>query len=264
MSNLVTQYTSTWNRRQLSSDVLSSRDGQLGFVTLNRPHMHNAISVEMWKAIPNRMSKLVAAGSSVIILRGEGESFASGADLEELRNINRAEDAEAIWHNIFACLEYVWSCEVPVVASIHGACIGGGCLLAAACDFRIATTSSKFAIPIARLGLLLDDRTIGRLVTSAGAPLAKELLITGEAIDAQRAYDCGFLNRLAAPDRLYESVSEFAGRIARNVVSTVRICKRSVNAFSGLLPTSEKISDEQVIQSYLSAEFRSRIRQVTT
>jgi len=243
----------------LSSDITCSLNGQIGFITFNRPQVHNAISLEMWAAIPGVMDKLLESGARVIVFLGEGDSFASGADLDELKAIDGEDSARRIWHQILNCFEHIWSFRIPTIAMIHGSCIGGGCLLATACDFRIASKHSFFAVPVSRLGLMLDDRTIGRLVAAGGVPFAKELLLASMSMNAERAYSLGYLNQLVEVGQLNDAVGAFAEQISRNVGSAVEASKRSINIAAGLPERTSQITDEQIVASYLSEEFRKRV-----
>jgi len=214
----------------------------------------------MWRSVPKLIEELIGDGARVIVFSGQGDSFASGADLEELRKIDNADSARELWHAILECLEHVWSCAVPTIAMVHGSCIGGGCLLATSCDFRLASIASSFAIPVARLGLMLDDRTIGRLVAAGGIAFAKEVLLAGATVSATQAVSWGYLHRRVELNKLRFEVMELADQIANNVGSSVAACKRSINACAALPAVGATISDDAVVASYLTDDFRKRVR----
>ncbi len=244
----------------MTSDILVSRDGQKGFIAFNRPQLHNAISLSMWLAVPKMIESLQAEGARVIVFSGHGDSFASGADLEELRKIDSEESARQLWHAILACLEAVWACEIPTIAMVHGSCIGGGCLFATSCDFRLASLASSFAVPVARLGLLLDDRTIARMVAAGGITFAKEMLLTGATVSAAQAKAMGYLHRAVELSKLRFEVMELADQITGNVPESLRACKRAINAAAGLPASSTTVSDQAIVASYLTEGFRRRVR----
>jgi enoyl-CoA hydratase/carnithine racemase len=244
----------------LESTIITERREDAGFIAFNRPHLHNAISLQMWNSIPDAMEKLKQEGVRTIVFTGKGDSFASGADLEELRAIGNADDARKLWHAILRCLEFVWSFELPTIAMIHGSCIGGGCLLASACDFRLASHPSSFAIPVARFGLLLDDRTIGRIVAAGGTQFARAVLLAGATVSADRAQQHGFVHRVVDLGKLEFDVLELARSIASNDPASVRACKRSINESVGLLAPEATVSDETVVASYLTEEFKRRVK----
>jgi enoyl-CoA hydratase len=243
----------------MDTEILSSLEQGTGFITLNRPNVHNAISTGMWREIPKCMQELGENGATAIVFRGQGDSFASGADLEELRRIESHLDAQELWHAIRDCLEYVWSFTLPTVAMIHGACLGGGCLLATSCDLRTAAKSSTFAIPVAKLGLLLDDRTVARVVAAGGVTFAKELLFTASTIDAQRAFNLGYLNRIAAQADLEQETASLLQQMNKNVLTAITSAKHSINHAANLPACDSCTSDNQVVGSYLTPEFRTRL-----
>jgi enoyl-CoA hydratase/carnithine racemase len=177
-----------------------------------------------------------------------------------LRQVADADSAASIWNAILTCLEHIWHFDLPTIAMVHGACIGGGCLLAAACDFRIASHSSSFAVPVAKLGLLLDDRTIARVVAAGGVPFARELLVAARAINAERAYSLGFLIDTVDDEGLSGATSQLAAAIARNVQAAVSSNKRSLNTAAMQAATTPTLANETIVQSYLSEEFRKRVQ----
>jgi enoyl-CoA hydratase/carnithine racemase len=214
----------------------------------------------MWSSIPSLMEQLKSDGARVILFRGAGDSFASGADLDELRQIASEDDARRIWSAINSCLEQIWSFELPTIAVIHGSCIGGGCLLACACDFRIATHSASFAIPIAKLGIMIDDRTIARVVAAGGAPFAKQILLAADGIGAERAYELGFLLDCTDSDTGLEAIAQqIAKQIIRNVGTSVAATKQSINLACGLPALNTRITEQAILASYLAPEFKKRV-----
>jgi enoyl-CoA hydratase/carnithine racemase len=125
----------------------------------------------------------------------------------------------------------VWArLPIPTIAVIHGACAGGGCGLALACDLRLAADDSFFSIPPAKLGLVYSLADTRRLVDLVGPSFAKEMLFTGRRVSAQEAYDCGLVNHLFRAGELDEAAREFALGIAANAQNSVRGAKRVVGA----------------------------------
>ncbi|HEY9774139.1 MAG TPA: enoyl-CoA hydratase/isomerase family protein [Planktothrix sp.] len=244
----------------MASEIVTAREKNVGFITFNRPHLHNAISLEMWHAIPEMIEKLRGEGVQVIVFTGEGDSFASGADLDELRKISNTQDADRLWSAISNCLETVWSCEIPTIAMVHGACIGGGCLLATSCDFRLASFVSSFAIPVAKLGLVLDDRTVGRIVAAGGSVFARTLLYAGATIGARRAHELGYLYSAVELNKLRFEVMELAQAIAGNVQDSVLASKRAINNAANLSALGTTVAHDRIVASYLTDEFKRRVK----
>ncbi len=234
----------------------------IGWLTLNRPGCRNALSIEMWNAIPDKLSNLHDRGAKVIVIGGAGTNFASGADLQELEQIDNYARAQTLWHAISDALEYLYSFDIPTIAMIEGACIGGGLLLSIACDLRYASTTATFGIPIARLGIVLDDDNIARLTYLVGPAHAKEMLFTGDPITSQEARSIGLVNKLEDPADLRSRVEKVAKRLVENGYASIIEAKRSVRratsetARSGLLPQHETV----VVSSYLTSDFRARIK----
>ena len=181
------------------------RRGSTGWLVLNRPERRNARSAEMWRAIPalvQRFSDDVNVRS--IALTGAGdEAFAAGADISEFAaNRDDAEAArryDAMTLDSFAALQ---GCRKPALAVIDGYCIGGGLALALACDIRIASNRSIFALPPARLGLAYPRAGLSQLLAAVSAASAKELLFTARRIDAAEALRIGLVQAVAAPASL--------------------------------------------------------------
>lgn len=239
-------------------DITATIDEGIGWITLNRPQLRNAISRQMWDAIPKALNSLKEAGAKVIIFRGEGYAFASGADLTELSAIGDSEErAREFWVAISTALNTVATFELPTIAMIVGPCMGGGCLLATACDLRYCDSTAKFAIPIAQLGIFIDKANTARLVSLVGRGVATEILLTGNIIAAQRAQEIGLVNAMFPLVQLERMIVAIAEDIKRNVSSSIFQSKRAIAEVCEQLDASE--DDDPVVASYLSQEFRDRV-----
>ncbi len=238
-------------------------EDNIGWLTLNRPQFLNAISQEMWLSIPEAFSQMHTAGAKVIVVSGNHATFASGADLMELEKIDSYAKAQSFWYGIRECLEYVYSFEIPTIAMIDGACIGGGLLLAIACDIRYSSNLATFGVPIAKLGIVLDDANIARLTELVGPAVAKELLFTGDTISSSDALSFGLVNKVVDASDLKALTEKTALKIVGNGYASIIESKRSVRRAGseddklGLLPQHETV----VVSSYLTSDFRTRIRQ---
>ncbi len=235
---------------------------QVGWLTLNRPGYRNAISQDMWRAIPEKLSQMHDNGAKVVVITGAGGNFASGADLEEMEQIDNYARAQHFWYALSEAVDYVYSFEIPIIAMIDGACIGGGLLLSLGCDLRYASTDASFGVPVARLGIVLDDENIARLTYLVGPAFAKEMLFTGDAISAQDALSIGLVNKVEDVTSLRATVEKTAKKIIDNGYASIIESKRSVRratsegARGGLLPQHETV----VVSSYLTSDFRTRIK----
>jgi len=230
----------------------------VGSVTLNRPDFHNAISRQMWRELPDVLQSMKKQGAKVVVFSGAGSSFASGADIGELEKLESYAGAREQWHAIRDCLNSVFNFELPTIAMVNGPCLGGGCLLALACDLRYAAESASFAIPTARLGIVLDDANIVRLLAAVGPLAAKEMLFTGATISSARALEIGLVNGVLNEVQLPQTVAKVAAQIAANAPISMREAKLSVNRALGAIASSPQ-DEEVVIGSYIAPEFRERL-----
>ena len=173
--------------------------GGIGHLVLNQPARRNAISSEMWSAIPPALHRMARDPDiRVLIVRGEGEHFAAGADISEFETVYATpESSETYSAAISQALETLSVFPKPVIAAIDGACVGGGVSIALACDLRVASQSAKFAITPGKLGLVYPFEDIRRLIAAVGEAEAKALLFSGELLSASRARDIGLINRLS-------------------------------------------------------------------
>lgn len=239
--------------------LVCSVEDQIGLIRLNRPEFHNAISKTMWTDLPGVLERLRADGASAIVVTGTGSSFASGADLFELERIESEEDARRQWLSIKRSLDYLWSFPVPTIAMINGACIGGGCLLALACDMRFAADTAVFGVPVAKLGIVLDDENVFRLTRLVGQALAAEILFTAGTISGARALSAGLINDLVSSERLQDRVFSVARTLAQNSAGSIEASKRSIRR---AVESGFRDNENEVVGSYLTDDFKNRIKQL--
>ena len=215
------------------SDLKLETAAPLAWLILNRPERRNAVTSAMWQALPD-MAQLIEADADVrvALLRGAGaEAFSAGADIAEMQSALAAPDRMRSMQDAVQVAQDVWArLPIPTLAVIHGACAGGGCGLALACDLRLAADDSFFSIPPAKLGLVYSLADTRRLVDLVGPSFAKEMLYTGRRVSAQEAYDCGLVNHLFPARELDAAAREFALGIAANAQNSVRGAKRVIGA----------------------------------
>lgn len=215
------------------SDIQIESAPPLAWLILNRPERRNAVTSAMWQALPALASRIENDPMlRVVLLRGAGrEAFSAGADIAEMQATLADPGRMRVMQDAVQVAQDVWArLPLPTIAVVHGACTGGGCGLALACDLRLAARDSFFAIPPAKLGLVYSLADTKRLVDLVGPSFAKEMLFTGRRVSAQEAYECGLVNHLFAADDLEEAAREFALGIAQNAQNSVRGAKRVVGA----------------------------------
>jgi enoyl-CoA hydratase/carnithine racemase len=205
-------------------------DGAIGTLWLNRPRRLNALSTQT-------LGELAAAarwfdeqlGVRVVIVGGRGRAFSAGADLDGFPAVGDAGlRAAADAGRLMA--EALESMRAVTIARIHGWCVGGGLVLAAACDLRVATGEARFSIPEIDLGIPLAWGGIPRLVREIGPALTRELVITCREFDAAEAKSAGFLNRVVAEEELDAAVEILAAQIAAKPTLPVAATKAHVNS----------------------------------
>ncbi len=237
------------------------RHGAVATITFNRMEVANAISTPMWLSLPGILNDLISQGAKVVIFTGQGKYFAAGADFSDLKKISNEEDAAKFWLAIAAALHAIATTPVPTIAMVNGHCLGGGCLLANACDLRFAAADGAlFGIPVAKLGIILDQENVQRLVNLVGQAHAKQMLFTGATMGSARAEAIGLINQAVADNQLTEFTMSLAAAIAENSPQTIVSVKDSITF---TLPTNydrpARANQKVVIDSYTSADFRRRL-----
>jgi enoyl-CoA hydratase/carnithine racemase len=211
-------------------DVVREKDG-VAWLVLRNPARLNALRLEMWEAIPPLVAELAAdPGVRVLVVRGDGDAaFASGADISEFTTHRRDAASARAYETMTAnAFEALGGFPRPVIAMIHGVCIGGGLAVAATADLRVAADDAKFALPPARLGLGYHLKGIERLVHIVGAPAASEMLFTARQYGADEALRLGLVNQVVPRGELLDFTRKYAATIARNAPLTIRAAKQAI------------------------------------
>lgn len=215
-----------------SAAIELTRQGHLAIVSLRRPRVRNAITLDMWKGIAAILDDLGADdGVRSVILTGETPDFSVGADISEFSRVRASASQSAAYEDaVDAASEAVAACPKPVVAVISGYCLGGACHLAMACDFRFARPDARFGIPAARLSIVYGVRSTDRLRGLVGISHAKRILYLAEQFDGMHAYDIGFVDQLF--DDPMTQAKAFAQRIAANAPLSISGAKLILNGLS--------------------------------
>src|SRR5580692_3577759 len=208
----------------MSGIIVTRKDGAIGWVVFEHQERRNALTVDMWRAIPAAMRHWSDDPDvRVVVLRGAGESsFVSGADISEFERSRTGDsliEYEADSERAFAAVE---ACEKPVLAMIHGFCIGGGLAIALTADVRYAAADATFAIPAARLGVGYPVSGVRALLRTVGPAAAKEIFFTARRFGAAEALARGLVSEVKPKADLEAFVRETAGRIAENAPLTLR------------------------------------------
>ncbi|MGH3664853.1 MAG: enoyl-CoA hydratase-related protein [Egibacteraceae bacterium] len=219
----------------MADELYLERDGDVAILVLNRPEKRNAIRLDMYQRLPQLLRE-VATDPDILVLvvRGGGErTFSAGADISEFRTVRADSDDARVNNAAVAEAENALAgLDKPTIAMVHGHCIGGGCGLALACDFRFSDPDGRFGITPAKLGLVYSLESSKRLVDLVGPSQAKYILLSGEQLPADRALRLGLVNEVVGADQLAVRTAEFAALLASRAQFTVRSMKEIVRRIS--------------------------------
>jgi enoyl-CoA hydratase/carnithine racemase len=225
-------------------DCLVSRDGAIATVALNNPERLNALNRAMWAGLGETMRQLSADDTlRCVVVRGaEDKAFAAGADIADFAAERaNAKQAKAYGNLIHETMQAVACCRHPTVAMIKGACVGGGLEIAAMCDLRLCGASSRFGIPVNKLGLTMAYGELMGLLALVGRAVALEILLEGRVFDADEAYRKGLVNRVV-PD---ERVETEAYALARRIADGAPLVNRWHKQYIERLAVTAKLSPEE-------------------
>lgn len=229
----------------------------MAWLTLRNPARLNAVRLEMWEAIPGALAPLAADSDvRVVVLRGHGEdAFASGADISEFQERRSDPKQAAAYEAVTArAFEALVGFEKPLVAMIHGVCIGGGLAIAASADVRIAAEDARLALPPARLGIGYHMGGVERIVSIVGPSAASEIFFTARQYTAPEALRIGLVNQVVPKADLQAFTETYAGGIAANAPLTLRAAKRAIRE-TQRDPASR---DHEAVRRLIAACFSSR------
>jgi enoyl-CoA hydratase len=233
------------------------RDG-VGRITFNRPQARNALTFAMYE----RLAEICQAankddGLKVLILSGAGDkAFAAGTDINQFRAFKTPQDALDYEGRIDRVLGTLEQCRVPTIAAITGACTGGGAGIAACCDLRVGTRTTRFGFPIARtLGNCLSISNLGRLAALIGPARVKDVVFTARLVEAEEAASLGLLTELVDDlPALHRRAEELAVLISGHAPLTLRATKEALRRLQHRLTREE--GQDLILMCYMSNDFR--------
>jgi enoyl-CoA hydratase/carnithine racemase len=206
--------------------------GAVATLTIDRPAKRNAMSFEMWSALPGLLGEVEADdGVRALVVRGT-DHFSSGADISEFTTLRADPDgARRYGAAVHAGERSIAELPKPTIAAVTGVCVGGGCEIALACDIRVAAGDARFGITPAKLGIVYNATSTKRLVDAVGPAWARQILFTGEIIDAETALRIGLVNELhPAPARRAAELAEtMASRARVSVLGAKTIIDRIIH-----------------------------------
>ena len=245
-------------QQSAANDLLFEVKNGIGRVTFNRPQARNAFTFEMYE----RLAQICGQANDdrsikVLVFQGAGDkAFASGTDINQFRAFKTPEHAIEYESRIDRVLTTLEQCRVPTIAAINGACTGGGAGIAACCDLRIGTKTTKIGFPIARtLGNCLSMSNISRLAALIGPARVKDLIFTARLIGAEEAASVGLLSEVVEDlAGLQRRTNELAMLIAGNAPLTLSATKQALARLQRRLSREE--GQDLILMCYMSRDFR--------
>jgi enoyl-CoA hydratase/carnithine racemase len=213
-------------------DILVAKQDSVAVVSLNRPAVRNAVTLTMWRELAGIFSNLASDDDvRAIVLTSSGADFCVGADVSEFGRVRENRDQSAAYEaSVDACSAAIADIAKPVIAAISGYCLGGGCHLALACDFRFADPTAQLGIPSARLSIVYGVKSVQRLLATAGLANAKRMLYSGERYDAERARLMGLVDDIS--DDAKAAATAFAKTLASNAPLSIAGAKFMLSGLS--------------------------------
>jgi len=236
----------------MSELVLVRRDGDIATVILNRPDKLNALSKALWRAVGDAVAALDSdEGMRCVVLRGAGDkAFSPGADITEFgRERSNLEQARAYGKVMHESMARIAACRHPTIAMIKGVCVGGGLELAIMCDLRICGESSRFGVPINRLGVIMAYPEIAALIDLVGRSTALEILLEGRVFGAAEAKEKRLVTRLV-PDGEVEAETYAA---ARRIADGAPLSNRYHKKFARRLLDPRPLTPEEFDEGFATA-----------
>jgi enoyl-CoA hydratase/carnithine racemase len=243
--------------------VAVSREGHLAIVSLSHPDRLNVLDRQGWEALADTMTALGEDPDvHCVMIEGSGDrAFSAGSDIRGFPEERQTpEQVQGYAGALESALSAVRSCPHPTLALIDGVCVGGGLEIAACCDLRICSESSRFGAPINRLGLTMSYNELGPLVELAGASGTLEILLEGGLLDAVRAYQKGLVNRVVPDEEVEDAARATAHRIAAGAPLVNRWHKKFVRRLTdGGGPLTEE-ERQEAYEAFRTDDYREGVQ----
>lgn len=229
-------------------------DGGIATVTLSRPEVRNALSTELAADLAETFERITDENARCVVLVGEGEAFCAGGDIQAMlaareADLDHRDRVDLVSRSVSRAVTAVYECPLPVVAKIDGPAFGAGAGLALACDVQLASPDAKFGFGFRRVGLAVDSGVSHLLPRYVGVNRAKELVFTGELLDADRARELGLLVRLFERDSFEAGVSSVVETIADGPTAALSASKGLLNRSQDSLAAAT--DEEERVQARL-------------
>jgi enoyl-CoA hydratase len=246
-----------------TNHIYLEKTGEIATIYFNQPEKRNALTHEMWKTIPTLLQDVDQdRGIKVLVLRGVDEkAFAAGADISEFKTLRSTPEGAKTYNDACHKAERMLSnFKKPTIAMVQGPCIGGGCELALACDFRFSDSTGRFGITPAKLGLVYSLDATKQLVNLVGPSNAKFILLSGKIIDVERAFRIGLVDEIYSPEEIVEKTYEFAELICQNAQFTVRSMKYIVSEIMNGATEDTEETKRLRLDSFSTEDYQEGVR----
>ena len=245
--------------------LLLEKDGPIGWIIFNQPEKRNAVSQEMWELMPDYVHNLATDDAiRVVVLRGAGDqAFVAGADISQFKDRRRNMADEEEYRRISGRgQDALAALSKPLLAMIHGYCVGGGVSIAITCDIRLAADDARFGVPAARLGLGYHYHGMEKLMKLVGPAYTKEIFFTARTdFSAQDALRMGLVNQVVPRGELERFTRDYALTIARNAPLTLRSAKATVEQL--VKPTGDRdlaLLDKLIADCFNSQDYQEGVK----
>lgn len=211
------------------NNLIYEKKEKIAIITINREKYLNSLNEETLKELDNALDIVIKDKDVyVCIITGQGKAFVAGADISNMKDMDFKEssDFSKMGNEVFRKIE---SMEKPTIAAVNGFALGGGCELASSCDIRIASTKAKFGQPEVNLGIIPGFGGTQRLTNLVGISKAKELIYTGDIIDANEALNIKLVNKVVEVDDLMNESIKMANKICEKAQLAIRYSKKAIN-----------------------------------
>ncbi len=210
--------------------LIVEREGVVGIIKLNRPPV-NPLSVKSYHEIYDALCELDGDDAiGAIVITGSGDkAFAAGLDVKDVMGKSAVETLDFLWTAPRRTFDKLTGLEKPTIAAVFGLVLGGGCEVALCCDLRIASEDAIFGVPEINLGIMPGSGATQRLPRLVGVARAKEMLFTGDNVNAQEAYRIGLANKVVPRDKLMEETMALAKKLAAKPKKALGLIKRCVD-----------------------------------
>lgn len=239
------------------AELIIRREGAVGWIVFSNPVRHNALTYDMWRALPPALAGFSADPQvRVVVLAGDGDkSFVSGADISQFEAARGTGEAEQEYSRaVEEAFVAPIHCAKPVIAKIRGICMGGGLGLAAACDIRMAADDAVFRMPAARLGVGYRFGGMQRFVQLIGPLCTSDIFFSARKFDAHDALRMGFVSRVVSAADLDREVGAYCAAIAENAPLTLIAAKAAIREALGEPEARDLQALEKLVGACWSSE----------